>query len=81
MRITYSYDGIGNLHLSKPEYDTLPKEAKARLKALAIKRASENNLGFEFSFYGGGSLDLALEVCRFYHLTLESYRQRDFVIE
>ena len=73
MRITYSNSGAGQIALTKPEYDVLPVGAKKRLKSLAMTTAAENG-SFVFGFYGGLSLDMALEVCRYHNLTLEPYR-------
>lgn len=72
MRARYDEEGVGHLMLSKPEIDHLPHEALRRIKAYSENVIGLNGGSRDYSFYGSSSMNLAIEICRFHHLTMES---------
>lgn len=69
------FDGTctGHLVLTENEYKALPVVAQKKVKGYA-KDYDAGNHEHVFAFYGKTSMELAIEVCRYHHLTLEPYR-------
>lgn len=70
MKVTAHTDGSYGLYMTAEELKALGDNGKKRLKALSMSNAL-TNAHHVYQFYGHHSLELALEMCRFYGLLVE----------